>query len=193
MPVDFEIAELHRRLANLVRVGQVAAIDYAGAVPKVRVAIGALTTAWLPLVCMRAGVDTSWWPVDVDEQVLVLSPSGDLAQGVVVAGLNQTRFPAGGNSVDVHRCCYADGAVIEYDKASHCLQAILPAGATARLEADGGINIIGDVHVTGNITATQDISDGVRSMQADRIIFNRHTHAGIRAGGSNTAVPNEQQ
>ncbi len=106
MPVDFEIAELHRRLANLVRVGQVAAIDYAGVVPKVRVAIGALTTAWLPLLCMRAGVDTSWWPVDVDEQVLVLSPSGDLPQ---------VNFPSSGNQ-DVQCHTYQYGAAFTYDK-----------------------------------------------------------------------------
>ena len=42
---EFEITELNRRVANMVRLGRVAAIDYAESVPKVRVRIEPLTTA----------------------------------------------------------------------------------------------------------------------------------------------------
>ncbi len=183
--LDFEVTECQRLIANLVRIGRVIDTDYTQDIPKARVAIGVLTTTWLPLLSLRAGHDTCWWPVDIDEQVLLLSPSGDLVQGVIIGAIHQTKFPANADSNNIHRCSYSDGAVIEYDKQTHNLHVTLPAGGT--------INITADVHVTGNITASDNISDATRSMQADRDIFNRHKHAGVQGGGSSTATPNESQ
>ena len=187
---EFEITELQRRLSNLVRLGRVADIDYRGVIPKVRVRIDPLTTAWLPLMSVRAGPDQSWWPVEIDEQVMVLSPSGELNQGIVLGSICQQRFPAVGNSIDIHRMTYADGAVIEYDRAAHHLQAVLPGGATTTLISDGGVSIVGDVHVTGNITASGDITDHTRSMESDRAIYNGHQHP---PGIPLTGVPAQQQ
>jgi len=183
--IDFEVTELHRRLANLVRLGRVVAVAYEDTIPKASVAIGEIITAWLPILSLRAGHDACWWPVEVDEQVLVVSPSGDLAQGVIVGALHQASFPANGDCVDVHRCSYQDGAVIEYNKTTHCLNINLPTGAV--------VNIAADVQVSGNITATEQISDNTRSMQADRAIYNQHRHGGVRSGGSSTSTPSEAQ
>ena len=183
--LDFEVTECHRLIANLVRIGCVIDTDYTQDIPKARVAIGVLITTWLPLLSLRAGNDVCWWPVDIDEQVLVLSPSGDLAQGVIIGAIHQSKYPANADSNYVHRCNYSDGAVIEYDKKTHCLNVTLPAGGT--------INMTADVHVTGNINASGNISDATRSMQADRTIFNSHRHTGVQSGGSSTATPSESQ
>ncbi len=78
--VEFEITELHRRLANLVMLGKVVEADYGHVIPKLKVNIGELQTARLPMLTQRAGNDVSWWPLEVGEQVVVLSPSGDLTQ-----------------------------------------------------------------------------------------------------------------
>ncbi len=75
---------------------------------------------------------------------------------------------------------YADGAVIEYDRETHQLNAVLPDGATTELVSDGGVTIIGDVIVTGNIKATGEVIDHTRSMKADRDIYNSHTHSGVK-------------
>jgi len=190
---EFEITELQRRVANAIRLARVVATDYQGAIPRVRVVIGPLTTAWLPLLTLRAGPDQAWWPVEVDEQVIVLSPNGELPQGIVLGALNQQRFPAVGQSVDVHRMTYADGAVIEYNRQTHHLQATLPSGATTTLISDGGVSIVGDVSVTGNITASGDITDHTRSMQADRAIYNRHTHPGVSRGRGSIQVTEQLQ
>lgn len=187
---EFEITELQRRLANLVRIGRIADIDYSGAIPRVRVRIDPLTTAWLPLISLRAGPDQSWWPVEINEQVIVLSPSGELNQGIVLGSICQQRFPADGDSIDVHRTTYADGAVIEYDRAAHHLHAALPAGATTALISDGGVSIVGDVTVTGNINASGDITDHTRSMENDRNLYNDHRHP---PGIPLTGVPNIQK
>ena len=193
MVVEFEITELHRRLANLIMLGKVIEADYGQVIPKLKVNIGELQTAWLPMMTQRAGNDVSWWPLEVGEQVVVLSPSGDLTQGVVLGAINQKSVPAIGDHNSVHRMIYADGAVIEYDRETHLLKAVLPDSATTELVSDGGVTIIGDVTVTGNIKATGEVIDHTRSMQADRDIYNAHTHSGIKSGPGSTAIPNQSQ
>lgn len=193
MNLAFEVTELHRRLANMVLLAKVIEADYSDSIPKAKVVVGEITSAWLPMMVNRAGNDRSWWPLEMGEQVVVLSPSGELTQGVVLGSINQQSLPANGNSADHHRITYSDGAVIEYDRKAHHLKAVLPGGATTELVSDGGVKITGDVEVVGNITATKDITDKTRSMQADRDIYNAHTHSGVRTGPGITAVPNQSQ
>jgi len=193
MNLAFEVTELHRRLANMVLLAKVIEADYSGSIPKAKVVVGEITSAWLPMLVSRAGNDRSWWPLEIGEQVVVLSPSGELTQGVVLGSINQQSIPANGNSADHHRITYSDGAVIEYDRKAHHLKAVLPNGASTQLISEGGVEIVGDVFVAGNITATQDIKDHTRSMQADRDIYNAHTHSGIKSGPGSTAPPNQSQ
>ncbi len=193
MNTDFLLAELNRRLANMIKTGRIESVDLTEGLPKVRVKIGELTTGWLPFLTQRAGNDTQWWPIELEEQVLVVSPSGDLAQGIVIGSLFQNQFPPSLMSENIVRTEYSDGAVIEYDKESHHLQAILPAGGRLEVVADGGVSIVGDVSVEGNITASGDVTDTMRSMQADREIYNGHNHPGVTTGGGSTAPTTNTQ
>lgn len=133
-----ELADLRRRFENVARVGVIAEADYAAA--RVRVAIGANKTAWLPWLTHRAGGDRTWHAPEVGEQVLVLSPSGDLAQGVVIPGIFYAARPANAAAATVSRTTFADGAVIEYDRAAHELKLTIPGKVT--------------LNATGNVTAT---------------------------------------
>ena len=45
----------------------------------------------------RAGADREWDPPTIGEQVVLLSPSGNLAQGVVLTGLFSDLIPANGD------------------------------------------------------------------------------------------------
>jgi len=191
--IEFEITELNRRLANLILLGRVVETDYQSVIPKLKIKIGDLTTAWLPMLTARAGPDASWWPLEIGEQVLVLSPSGELSQGVVLGALNQRIHPAVGSAVNVHRQVYADGAIIEYDRTSHHLSATLPAGGTTTLVSHGGIQLVGDVNVFGTLSVTEDIIDHTRSMQEDRDIYNVHTHGGVSSGTRSTTPTDQPQ
>ncbi|MFL0805520.1 MAG: phage baseplate assembly protein V [Agarilytica sp.] len=193
MNTEFLLAELNRRLANMIKTGRIHSVDLTQSLPKVRVKIGELTTGWLPFLTQRAGTDTQWWPIELEEQVLVVSPSGDLAQGIVIGSLFQNQFPPPSLSESAVRTEYSDGAVIEYDKESHHLQVILPAGGRLEVVADGGVSIVGDVSVEGNITASGDVTDATRSMQADREIYNNHNHPGVTTGGGSTAPTTNTQ
>lgn len=55
----------------------------------------------------------------------------------------------------------------------------------------GNLTIAGNVQVDGNINCNSQISDGVRSMAQDRVIYNSHTHP--QSGGGTTSTPNQSQ
>ena len=191
--LDFEVTELHRRLSNLIRIGTIDQTDYRGEIPQCKVRIGDILTAYLPLLSLRAGTDQHSWLLEPDEQVLVLAPSGDLAQGVILGSIAQNKFPSLTHSEHVHRTQYADGAVIEYDRQNHHLKVILPDEGTAQWVVPGGLTVTGNVLVNGSITATDNITDHTRSMQADREIYNGHTHNGIESGSASSDSPNPKK
>ncbi len=174
----YRISELERRFNNIVRMGKVINADYNTAMVEVD-CDGAL--AWYPFLSHRAGGNRSWHPPEIGEQVMVFCPAGHTERGYVLPALYQEQNPAPTNNPAVHQTAYADGAYIEYDRATHILKASLPEGGKAI--------IIGDLDVCGDITASGDIKDHTRTMQQDREIYNGHTHTGD--SGGKTASPDQ--
>ena len=180
------LADIERRLANVVRLGVVAGVDHMAARCRVQYdadeAGAPVLTGWLPWVAPRAAGDRAWWTPEAGEQVVLLAPSGELTQAVVLPSLYRETFPAPADAPTVHRTVYADGAVVEYDRAAHRLRAALPAGATTELVSPGGVAVTGnlavtgDVAITGDLAVTGDVSDGAGSMQEMRDTYNPHTH-----------------
>lgn len=93
------VAELLRLIHNLIRTGTIAEVDHAAA--RVRVKSGALLTDWLPWIESRAGTSRSWNPPTVGEQVMLFSPGGDPAAGLVLTGLFSNAHPTPANSADL--------------------------------------------------------------------------------------------
>ena len=125
-------SNLSRLLQNLIRLGTIAEVEGA----KARVQLGPkLTTEWLNWITQRAGSTCTWSAPTVGEQVVVLSPGGDLARGVSVPALFSKAFDALETSDAIHTTHYPDGAVVQYDHAAHSLTATLPGG-TATIRDD---------------------------------------------------------
>lgn len=187
-----DLAALSRMLENLIRFGVIAAVQMEP--PRVQVKTGTLTTAWLPWLALRAGADREWDPPTVDEQVLLFSPSGQLANGVVITGLPSDHIPANGNRAGLHRRTYADGTVIEYDSVAHHLNATLVDGGTTNLISTGGINLVGDIThqgdyiQTGNQTVTGRVNVSVDVVAAGVSLVN-HPHTGVKSGGDQSGAP----
>lgn len=199
-------AENDRKLANIVRLGHVAALDEAGAL--VRVESGGITTDWLPWITARAGGDRTWHAPEVGEQVVILSPSGDTGQGVVLPSIYQTSSGAPATSKDKHRTQYSDGAYMEYDRAAHHYTISVPGGVgvtiicqTATIQAatsvqvqspettiTGHVTIQGGLAVSGGGGATVSGSVAVTggTVSADGIDIKTHKHTGVTSGLSNT-------
>lgn len=149
-----DLATLARLLENLIRFGTIAEVQMDP--PRVKVKTGKLPTAWLPWLALRAGEDCEWDPPTVGEQVILLSPSGQLANGVAITGVFSDLIPANGDRAALHRRTYRDGAVIEYDSAAHKLTATIPG--TADITTTGDISITSQANITitaaGNFKVT---------------------------------------
>ncbi|WCR59620.1 MAG: hypothetical protein PG978_001068 [Wolbachia endosymbiont of Ctenocephalides felis wCfeF] len=117
---NFAISELQRKMANIVRIGVVKEVDYEKA--KVRVKIGEFLTDYLPWITMKAGEDRSWLPPNIDEQVIVLSPFGELSLGAVLAGIYQQKYAAPENKKEINSVKFQDGTRLLYDKENHHLE-----------------------------------------------------------------------
>ncbi|MHC8326020.1 phage baseplate assembly protein V [Pseudomonas sp. LB1P83] len=187
-----DLATLARLIENLIRYGTIAEIQMKP--PRVRVETGKLTTGWLPWIAVGAGADKEWDPPTLGEQIILFSPSGQLGNGVVLAGIFSDHSPANGERAGLHRRTYRDGAVIEYDSITHRLNAALPEGATSKLISQGGIHIVGPITHEGNYTQTgnQTITGKVTvsvDVVAANISLVKHPHGGVMSGSGITGQP----
>lgn len=139
--------EIQRQSRNGVRKGSIMEIDHARALCRVSVGGGedeggeGLQTDWIPWFSPCAGTTREWLPPVEGEQVMLLCPMGDPAQGVALRGFFSDAFPAPDNSPDMHTRVYPDGARISYDHAAHALNATLPDGATMLIVAMGSATV----------------------------------------------------
>lgn len=138
-----EGADVQRRLANLLRQGQVAEVQYAP--PRIRVRSGDLLTAWIPWLAQADGNKRVWAPPAIGQPVTLLSPGGELENAVALPGTFSSAHAAPADSGEIDRTTHADGAVIEYDRAAHRLAATLP-------EAGEAITTIGAATVSQKTT-----------------------------------------
>lgn len=151
--MNADLSDILRLLQNLIRLGTIAQVDGA----KARVQLGPqLTTEWLKWITPRAGTTRAWSAPTEGEQVMVLSPGGDLTRGVILPALFSKAFDAPETSGTIHTTHYPDGAVVQYDHEAHALTATLPGG-TATIKADKVTSdapstiCTGDVTIMGNL------------------------------------------
>lgn len=127
--MSFANAEADRRIANLVMVGRVTSISGNGTA---RVAFGDLGSADLPVMVQRAGAVHFWAMPSEGEQVVVASPSGDIAQAIIIGSIPAGNAPS-----------------------SDTATPMLHLGG-------GKFVIVGDIEITGKVTVTEDVvADGV--------------------------------
>ncbi len=99
-------------IANLIRIGTVERVDLARARARVRLGNDLVTDdlAWLS----AAGDTKTWRPPTIGEQVIVLSPSGELAAGVILAGMYRASKPAPSTMPD-NQVVFADGSKVTWE------------------------------------------------------------------------------
>jgi len=191
----YGLAEQVRQLNSVALKGTVEQTDYAMA--RVRVRSGDTLTGWIPWMTSRAGGDVDWSAPEIGEQVMVLCPSGDPANGVVLGAIYQTAHPANANKETIRRTTFDDGAVIEYDRENHALKVILPdnasvalssSGGTMAVDLQGGITIKGDVTLEGDINQTGKITSSGDHV-AGSISLQQHVHGGVQSGSGTTGAP----
>lgn len=181
--------------AALIRVGTIASVDLTAARCTLRIGDPdeeEIETPPLPWLMLRAGATRIWSPPTIDEQCVLLCPEGEIAAGVILAGLPRDSFPPAGDTL-AERILFGDGAVIEYDPEGHGLTATLPAGSSVNLTADQ-TNILGDVAITGNVAIDGDLScTGTITADVDVVgggkSLKGHKHLGVTPGGGVSGAP----
>lgn len=171
-----ELAELQRRLANVVRIGKIAEVDRTKG--RVKVAFNGVTSPWLPWQTARAGAVKNWSPPAAGEQVAVVSPFGEFGSGFVLAGaINYDSQAPPDSRENVERIDLPSGGSYE-----------IHVGGAVLTIAGGKLTFTGDVEVTGKIKATGNIETPAE-VKADTIGLKTHRHTGVMSGPANTAGP----
>lgn len=215
---NYEMTEMNRALSNLIRVGNIRAIDAANA--RVRVAFGGCVSDWIPWGTSRAGNRRDWTMPNVGEQVIVFAPFGDPTQAVVGPSIFQDDFSAPATSPDKDLTVFPDGTTFEYDSATNTYtQTIAGSGnwvfnlknaqvntETATVTAETSVTIdTPETTVTGNLTVGKNLTMGDGSNTATfngnveflggsvkhngKNIGDNHKHSGVQTGGGNTGNP----
>lgn len=159
-------AELSRRVENMIRIGTIAEIDHEAR--RVRVKSGELDTNWLKWRSDRAGATRTWNPPTVGEQVMILSPSGELANGIVMPSIYSDAFDSPSDSADEHVTEYPDGARIVYNHATQVLN--ISGIKDLVITATGNVNISNDGDAVVNTAGKVDVMAGGKAkVTADTI------------------------
>ena len=201
------IAELTRRIDNLLRLGTVAEVKG----DLCRVKSGELLTQFRPFFTSRAGTAKTSWRPTVGEQVMLLSLSGDLTNAYILPALYSDENPEPDDSANRDRTVYPDGAVIEYDPDTSALNVsgIKTANVQAselvtidcpnsvftgnlqvkkKLTVDQGAKVTGAIEHSGKMTNSggMAITGGAN---IDGINFGTHKHGGVDTGSGTSGGP----
>ncbi|HEE6562238.1 phage baseplate assembly protein V [Acinetobacter pittii] len=145
-------ADINRRLENLIRFGTIKTVNPSKPIPLVTVDLDDIVTPEIRFFNARSGDDSNWDPPSLDEEVMVISPCGEIGPtSVVFYGLYNNEHPAPSDDLNKKIRVFADGCVIAYDVAAHHLSAILPSGGKAIVTANGGITVNGNTTINGNL------------------------------------------
>lgn len=143
--MSFAESETDRMLSGMLMAGAIEAVDYQAA--RVRVRSGDWVSSWLPWGSLAAGQVRHWRPPSVGEQAMILSPSGQPEQGMVMPGFyTDQHSQANDNRPNITAQSWPDGAREEYDHDVHEYKLSVPDGGrilltigdtTLELRADG--------------------------------------------------------
>ncbi|HHP4689723.1 phage baseplate assembly protein V [Acinetobacter baumannii] len=144
-------ADINRRLENLIRFGTIKTVNPSKPIPLVTVDLEDIVTPEIRFFNARSGDDSTWDPPSLDEEVMVISPCGEIGPtSVVFYGLYNNEHPSPSDELNKKIRVFSDGCIISYDIATHHLSAILPPTGTIEVTANGGVTVNANGGVTVN-------------------------------------------
>ncbi len=190
---SYQLSELTRKISNIIRIGQIAKVDYSKA--KATVKMGAIETDYLPWITSRAGKTKKWEPLSIGEQVVILAPDGELNRGIILPSLYRNIYPAPQTSENQNTIIFPDGSKIEYDTTTNSLS--LDIKGNLNIVVGGNFNltakqtqISAQTTIEGDLTTTGDVnlSGGGAAIArvGDSVSVDANTHQGHIMSGSVT-------
>lgn len=208
-----DVIELSRLIENLIKVGTIHSVDLEK--KRARVQSGKLVTQWLRWFERRCGETQTWDPPTIGEQCIVLSPSGEPANGLIIYGAPSDEIDTPSHAANEHVIKFPDGATFTYDHAaSHlAITGIKTAtiAASERITHDtplthmlgqcivdqlltygnglagtGGAN--GNT-ITGPINHEGDYNHSGGKMTSNGVVADEHEHEGVIPGSGISGGP----
>jgi phage baseplate assembly protein V len=135
-------------LKNIIRVGNVTAINAAG--HQVRVAFGDNAVSyWLDVIVRNTYKNKDYAMPDLGEQVVcIFLPNGN-SQGYILGAVYSTEDMPPVNDIDKRHVTFEDGTEIEYDRNEHALKIIISGSGCINISAPGSVSVAGDVVADG--------------------------------------------
>ena len=168
-----EDEDIDGRLGDLIRKGVIQSVDLGAGLAVFEA--GEIVSPPLPWIEAAAGAFRTWTPPSEGEQVILISPEGDIEGGIILRGLPSNQFPAPSSSAN-HSIHGKDGLIITLTADGLIVTA--PSGFVI----EGDVSIAGNLDVTGNITASEDVT-------ASGISLKEHKHGNVQAGTAKTGAP----
>nr|BFD39969.1 phage baseplate assembly protein V [Pseudomonas sp. FFPRI_1] len=186
-----------RMLAGLIIPCSVIGVDLASA--RVRVSDGAgWTSAWVRWHSQAAGKARHWRAPSLGEQGVLISPSGEPAQGTFVPGLYGDAGAAPDNREHVEVWRFDDGGSLVYDWQAKRYSISLPSG-TVSIQVGDSSAVVTDsaitgradsITLTGAITLNGDVQINGASLKHNGVnVGSTHVHMGVMPGPGATAIP----
>lgn len=207
--------DLSLALQNLIRIGTIHDVMYSHP-PRVRVATGNLITNWIPWTTWRAGKTKNWAPLTIGEQVILLSPGGDLTASFAIGSIYSDNNVTPSNDENKTVVIFPDEATIEYDHSSGTLSisGVKKLAVTAKDEVDFNAKTIkltaastvdisapavsvdgvlsqsgGSASFTGDMNITGNVTQVGGSLSSNGVVLDEHIHPGVQPGGAKTGEP----
>jgi len=121
-------------------------------------------------------------------EVVILPMGGSSAHGVIIASVDgRYRIQLQPGEVALHTD-EGDHILLKRGRVMELVTETLLVKASSKVRFETPL-----VEATNDVHADGDVSDQVRTMAADREIYNQHDHGGVQAGSGKTAKPNQEQ
>ena len=167
-----QIPDMERRVADMVKLGTVSDTDYSDPkAPRVKVKYGKNETGWLPWAAVRAGRARTWEPLKMGEQVVIVSPSGDLAQGIIVGSVNYNDRPAPSSKEGETVREWDGGAREVFDDDSNSYTLTIPAGGKIKFQCGASTLELTDTEV--RVTTTNYVVDAPDSTFTGNVLVQK--------------------
>ena len=150
MNLALEIAELKRKLANVIIECNVAELDESTHRLKVtwgETAEDTITSAWLPWPADIGRNYKRWKPLRMGQPLLIACPSGDTAQARIIAELYNDALPSPSDDPGIDIIQFENGSFVKYKDTG---EMEIHASAAMKISAIGKM----DITAGGNMKIT---------------------------------------
>lgn len=191
---DQRIADLERRVSGMIFIGKVASLDEEKG--RFRIQHGDLESDWLPMASPRAGSTKTYSHFSEGEQVIAVSPSGDMSQAVIMSAVSTEETQAS-DKANIHKTVYPDGTTVEYDHEAKSMKTTIADGGSFESTIGGGVSLKAtgstlEITTPGNISLNA--SGGIALTSATlthngKDISDQHKHTDVMSGPALTGPP----